>query len=618
MGIAQEAEIDAEMTMFNDSALSGLTGIWCTLPKRPVDLIFGDDLDRICFRAHSLSQMQSLNNNDLHPKSLLYLFLGLLPSKSGKLYDLKVPKVALGGKKAGRFQSHHHSTQRRRRKASTSDSEDEEPLKLVWKIVGPNQDEVSLWRERIAFDVQLKLPGLYKIEEQRSAELPEPEPSRGWATEGPYCFVERDSSPDLGAWMHKTEVCAIVLSFLNLKSSPRGYLLGPAMKHDDEDALLNKVFPQNRLRLLLGLGKEVLPYSTLTDEKKTSMLAKVTEAINQDLKTDRIMWSRGTMKTFSELDVELSQLFDVESIEMQTLALLFIVCSDFRSLVFKSKEHVTEAVTCNTTLDFTTNRVIVVYPPQDSQANPWGIPFDFATYMEEAPRPVAENQPNIDMLYPQVIFCCLFAELRIAMWNIMLSGVDLQNAYTSLGRTVHIAASTMPPERDFWALLQDGTSLIKRGDSVMRMAMSKFQSQIEVTEKEMSEAKRRDEMAKIAAKEGRLRKASSRSGSDADSLYSIASSSRTGARTVPSRRPRDFGRRRRSRSSSEYAAIVEERSRGIRSIRPPGLPLPPHAYRAPIPPNATGKILTMPMLRGTGRKVKSFKSKVTFKKPGDP
>ena len=479
MGIKQEAEIDAEMTMFSDSALSGLSGIWCSLPKRPMDFIMGEGSDNICFRAHSVGQMEELNENDVQLKTLFYLFLGLLPSKSGKLFDLKVPMIAGARKQKGKFSSRMGGP-----RSSDSESHTAVGFKppVLWNISEQSSGDVSLWRKHIAFDVKIKLPGIHEIQKCWPVDPPS---ERTWSNSGSFYYLGQ-KNPAMRVWMHKSEVCGILLSFFGLQSSPQGFLLGPALS--DPDGLLPCVLrPTRKLNVLLQMSNQAREYLESRDQK-TLLRDALADAIREEAKTNTIpdaKWSRGGMKAFSQLDSVLTTACDITSVPMRTIALLFILCDEFRELIFESEKYSEQAVAYSVTLSASQNQIIV---PRGVLSQPLVIPFEFKALLagdSEEDIPENANFGQVDVKYPQLILICLFAELRGVMWDMMLSANDLHTAYTALGGTVHIASSSTPPERNILALAQDVGPILKRGEPLMRMLVSMLGDKIEEAESEL-------------------------------------------------------------------------------------------------------------------------------------
>ena len=508
MGITQEAEIDAEMTMFSDSALSGLSGIWCSLPKRPMDFIMGEGIDNICFRAHSFGQMEELNKNDVELKTLFYLFLGLIPSKSGKLFDLEVPKIARARKQKGVFMSR---SGRRRSSDSKSHTAVNVESPALWKISEQSSGDVSLWRKHIAFDVKIKLPKIHGIQKCWPVD---PSSETTWSNSGSLYYLGQ-KDPAMRVWMYKSEVCGILLSFFGLQSSPQGFLLGPALSNPD--GLLSYVLPATRkLNLLLQMSNQAREHLESRDQK-TLLRDALTDAIREEAKINTIpeaKWSRGGMKAFSQLDSVLITACDITSVPMRTIALLFILCDEFRELIFESEKYCEQAVAYSVTLSASENQIII---PRGVLSQPLVIPFEFKALLagdSDEDIPEDANFGQVDVQYPQLILICLFAELRGVMWDMMLSANDLHTAYTALGGIVHIASSSAPPERNILALAQDVGPILKRGEPLLRMLVSMLGDKIEEAESEIRDIMESKKTSKVSRVGGRR---SSLASSDASS-----------------------------------------------------------------------------------------------------
>jgi hypothetical protein len=215
---------------------------------------------------------------------------------------------------------------------------------------------------------------------------------------------------------------------------------------------------------LLNLMKEGTDYLAIDNSKKKRLLKAVTEALLKESKVKEVTWSRGSMKAFSELDLILGETYNMESLEMRSVSLLFILCTEFRLLFPVRELEFARAAACNIRFDISKNQVTTPVLTADS-TDSRDIPFDFEDFVSENFKDVIsdkEKMAQIEMSYSQVILGCLFAQLRISMWDMMLPASDLQTTYTALGSTVHVSASSTPPEQNLWSLMQGDSEFIKQ------------------------------------------------------------------------------------------------------------------------------------------------------------
>lgn len=522
------------MVAFSNMALSGLSGIWSILPKLPVDLISGDVPDRICFRVHAPLKMQTADGNDMDLQTLFYLFVGLLPARDGRLFDLKIPQIARNRRDTGRFRSSRHTRHR----------PDPDLDHGLWKIVDSAAEEVSLWKSRIAFDVKLKLPHVSGVQRDNLGKSPAQilgkqwqDHERNWSDTGSLFHITQHKSmiqksndrlvseDKSDIWMQKSDVCAIISAFLDLKFTPLGFLLGPAM--NDWTGLLKLLFPPDELQKLLNLNNVVIHQLSLRKSKREQLLEVLVGAQIQRSKFGALRWSRGSIEAFSHLGSTLEDVCDMMSVEVRAVAVLFILCWDFRKYVIDGMADIENAVACIVRVDVPQNKVTIpALTASDNSST--DIPFDFNELLPKEMIKVAFDQGksrNIDISYSQVLLACLWAELKIAVWKITLPGKDLLRSYTTLGRVVHISALSSPPEQNIWSIIQDGMSVLENAGPVLSMAMSEATDQLKEYESKMIKKTERDDGEEESASRSRTRRRSGFRNTSSHSSRSNLSSS---------------------------------------------------------------------------------------------
>jgi hypothetical protein len=132
--------------------------------------------------------------------------------------------------------------------------------------------------------------------------------------------------------MLKSEICEIVNSFLNLSSSPQGFLLSDELK--GERSLLNFIIRPKPLMSLIKLCIKAVEQVDISPIGKTKLKNALMESeiAAKPQNRDPYSWSRRAMKAFSTLDLLLNDIVISPSPAMQAVAIISILCPDFKEL----------------------------------------------------------------------------------------------------------------------------------------------------------------------------------------------------------------------------------------------------------------------------------------------
>ncbi|KAJ9419871.1 hypothetical protein FOXG_22195 [Fusarium oxysporum f. sp. lycopersici 4287] len=432
-GVARGQPIESEMVDFgkHPSSISGSTGMLGPMPSRQGDLIDA----KICFRLHSAKQLKSLHSEDIHIKLQVMLFLGLLPGRKGALYDLRKPTIVARGAHGLHVVPQTNLPQSGPPGPPGPPEQPKKEARTIWKLTSSDSEELGPDRRRILHDLNVKVPYVYKIatdqDERESENYNELRPS----SSGRHSFysIEVSQQGKPTAWMCKSDLSRLLNAFFGLPTSPYGFLCGPGLF--DEDGLFSQLFPET-LSKIIECELQTVDRLNLSDSDQEALREAMLDIWNAD--PDDKSWSRGRMAAFHELAKRLCTTCKADSPTLRILMILYALDPSFAALIRKPCENSKDAV-ARLSLDLE-KKVVRTTASTGLSAREWYFEFYKITHSNQL------YGTALEVAFPYVKMACLLAEVRIAMWRMMIPAKHLSTFYNGLDSIVHITSRTVPPK----------------------------------------------------------------------------------------------------------------------------------------------------------------------------